>query len=129
MPTPKPTKHRMPTGLTRDGRGQRLWRDLTARWEFTEAEYSDLENACHTADRIVKERRAIGDDYTVEGSQGQIVAHPLLAQLRADENHLSNLLNRLDMPEPEEQAAADTPGTRSARMRAVADSRWSKAFG
>lgn len=83
----------------------------------------------HRADRIVKERRAIGDDYTVEGSQGQIVAHPLLAQLRADENHLSNLLNRLDMPEPEEQAAADTPGTRSARMRAVADSRWSKAFG
>ena len=53
MPTPKPTKHRMPTGLTRDGRGQRLWRDLTDRWEFTEAEYRDLENACHTADRIV----------------------------------------------------------------------------
>ena len=46
MPTPKPTKHRMPTGLTRDGRGQRLWRDLTDRWEFTEAEYRDLENAC-----------------------------------------------------------------------------------
>ena len=68
MPTPKPTKHRMPTSLTRDGRGQRLWRDLTDRWEFTEAEYRDLENACHTADRIVKERRAIGDDYTVEGS-------------------------------------------------------------
>ena len=52
MPTPKPTKHRMPTGLTRDGRGQRLWRDLTARWEFTEAEYRDLENACHTLSLI-----------------------------------------------------------------------------
>lgn len=127
--TPAPA-HRMPPGLIREGRGQRLWRDLTARWEFTEAEYRLLENACFTADRIVKERRAIGDKLTVSGSQGQTVAHPLLAQLRADEEHLARLLDRIDMPEEDTAEGAGTSdGARSARMRQVAQSRWGKAYG
>ena len=123
-----PAKRRMPTGLLKDGRGQRLWRDLTARWEFTESEYRLLESACHTADRITLERRAIGTELTVKGSQGQIVAHPLLAQLRADEEHLAKLLARIDMPEPEQQAN-DDEGSRAARMRAVVNSRWRTAYG
>lgn len=120
---------RMPSGLIKDGRGQRLWRDLTAKWEFTEAEYRMLENACYTADRITRERRAIGDQLTVKGSQGQIVAHPLLAQLRADEEHLEKTLARIEMPEPEENTNTSTEGERSAQMRAVVNSRWHAAFG
>ena len=119
---------RMPSGLIRDGHGQRLWRDLTAKWEFTESEYRLLEAACHTADRITRERRAIGDQLTVKGSQGQIVAHPLLSQLRADEEHLAKLLARIDMPESE-QESRDGEGDRSARMRAVVNSRWHTAYG
>lgn len=122
---------RMPTGLIKDGKGQRLWRELTAKWEFTEAEYRLLESACYTADRITRERRAIGDQLTVKGSQGQVVAHPLLAQLRADEEHLAKLLGRIDMPEPEEDAKgnSDGNGERASRMREVANSRWRTAFG
>ena len=120
----------MPSGLMKDGKGQTLWRDLTGKWEFTESEYRMLENACYTADRIVKERRAIGDDLTVSGSQGQIVAHPLLAQLRLDEEHLAKTLSRIVMPEPDEKEnAATDEGDRSARMRDAAQARWGKAYG
>ncbi|RSX53951.1 hypothetical protein D2E25_0257 [Bifidobacterium goeldii] len=124
------SSHRMPSGLIRDGKGQRLWRDLTSKWEFTQAEYKLLETACYTADRIVRERRAIGDQLIVKGSQGQIVAHPLLAQLRADEEHLAKLLARIDMPEPEENESSGTnDGQRSSQMRAVVNSRWHTAYG
>lgn len=122
--------HRMPSSLIRDGRGQRLWRDLTAKWEFTESEYRLLEAACYTSDRITRERRAIGDQLTIKGSQGQLAAHPLLAQLRADEEHLAKLLARIDMPEPEAAGKKDADdGERSARMRAVVSSRWNTAYG
>lgn len=126
----QPPFHRMPSGLIRDGRGQHLWRDLTGKWEFTEAEYRLLEQACYTSDRITRERRAIGDELTVRGSQGQIVAHPLLTQLRADEEHLAKLLARIDMPEEDEgEQTAGSEGDRSAMMRDVAQSRWGKAYG
>lgn len=122
--------HRMPAGLIPKGRGQALWHDLTAKWEFTEAEYRLLENACYTADRITRIRRAIGDDLTVAGSNGQIAAHPLLVQLRADEDHLAKLLARIDMPEPDEKTQDSTQeGERASRMRAVANSRWQSTYG
>lgn len=129
MPCKTTSDHRMPGKLIKDGKGQRLWRDLTARWEFTEEEYRILESACYTADRITLERREIGSKLTVEGSMGQIVAHPLLAQLRADEDHLAKLLARIDMPEPQEQVRSDDEGRRSAQMRAVVNSRWQSAYG
>lgn len=130
MPRKPASGHRMPHGLIKDGKGQRLWRDLTSKWEFTEEEYRLLESACHTADRITLERREMGDRLTVEGSMGQVVAHPLLAQLRADEEHLAKLLSRIDMPEPEENAKAGSgEGERSAQMRAVVNSRWRSAYG
>ncbi|PJM79999.1 hypothetical protein [Bifidobacterium scaligerum] len=124
----KTSTPRMPNGLIREGKGQKLWRELTAKWEFTESEYKLLEVACYTADRITRERRAIGDQLTVKGSQGQLVAHPLLAQLRADEEHLAKLLARIDMPEPEQNTKTDS-GERSAQMRAIVQSRWGKAYG
>ncbi|MBT1171284.1 hypothetical protein [Bifidobacterium sp. SO4] len=129
MPHKPASGHRMPGKLIKDGKGQRLWRDLTAKWEFTEEEYRLLESACYTADRITLERREIGDKLTVEGSMGQIVAHPLLAQLRADEEHLAKLLARIEMPEPEENTNTSTEGERSAQMRAVVNSRWHAAYG
>lgn len=120
--------YRMPAGLTSKGRGQRLWKDITTKWELTEAEYRLLESACYTADRIVKERRIIGDQLTVRGSQGQMVAHPLLSELRRDEKHMVDLLNGIDMPE-EKPEAQSQDGERSAAMRAVVNSRWNKTYG
>ncbi|OZG57850.1 hypothetical protein BTIS_1091 [Bifidobacterium tissieri] len=121
------TSPRMPSGLIKDGRGQRLWRELTEKYSFSPAELRLLETAAYTADRISKERRAIGGQLTTKGSQGQIVAHPLLPQLRADEAHLMNLLAKLDLPDDE--PARNEDGDRSARMRDVAQSRWHKAYG
>lgn len=118
---------RMPSGLIKDGRGQRLWRELTGKYSFTSAELRLLETAAYTADRISKERRAIGGHLTATGSQGQLVAHPLLPQLRADEAHLMNLLSKLDLPDDEPGDGEE--GERTARMRGVAQSRWHKAYG
>lgn len=118
---------RMPQGLAKGGKGQRLWKDLTENIEFTDVELRILENACHTEDRIAKERRAIGDNLTVTGSQGQIVAHPLLVNLRQDEAHFAALMKQIDIPD--EQGNADSGDLRSAQMRAVAQSRWGKAYG
>lgn len=129
------SSHRMPAGLIKNGRGQRLWHDITAKWELTESEYRTLENACYTADRIGRIRRALGDELTTKGSQGQLVVHPLLPELRRDETHLADLLKRIDMPEPEEQSEdASSDGGRSSRMRATVnrrwhDSKWEKAYG
>lgn len=118
---------RMPQGLAKGGKGQRLWRDLTENIEFTDVELRILENACYTEDRIAKERRAIGDHLTVTGSQGQIVAHPLLVNLRQDEAHFAALMKQIDIPDEQENAE---PGeSRSSRMRAVAQTRWSQAYG
>lgn len=131
----KSGNHRMPSGLIKDGRGQRLWRDITAKWELTESEARTLENACFTADRIGRIRKALGTDLTTTGSQGQLVVHPLLPELRRDETHLADLLKRIDMPEPEEAAESGAEeGSRSSQMRATAnhrwhDSRWEKAYG
>ena len=97
--------------------------------------YRTLENACYTADRIGRIRRALGDELTTEGSQGQLVVHPLLPELRRDETHLADLLKRIDMPEPEEQSEdASSDGGRSSQMRATVnrrwhDSKWEKAYG
>lgn len=118
---------RMPQGLAKGGKGQRLWKDLTENIEFTDVELRILENACYTEDRIAKERRAIGDNLTVTGSQGQIVAHPLLVNLRQDEAHFAALMKQIDIPD--EQGNADSGDLRSAQMRAVAQSRWGKAYG
>lgn len=119
---------RMPHGLAKDGPGQRLWRDITGKWELTEREYRLLEEAAFTADRIMKERRVIGDRLMIPGSQGQMVAHPMLKELRADESHMMQLLSKIDLPEPDEMQDSGV-GERAAQMRAVANSRWQKAFG
>ncbi|MDY4677598.1 MAG: hypothetical protein SO360_01860 [Bifidobacterium tsurumiense] len=118
---------RMPSNLTKNGKGQKLWKDLTERVEFTDVELRTLENACYTVDRIAKERRAIGDNLIVAGSQGQDVAHPLLVHLRADEKHLAELLARLDIPD--ESDGSGSAGQRSAQMRQVAANRWATAYG
>ena len=98
--------------------------------ELTEREYRLLEDACFTKDRILKERRCIGDKLMIPGSMGQLVPHPMLKELRADESHLAQLLAKIDMPEPEENEKQDSgDGERSAQMRAVVNSRWQKAYG
>lgn len=120
----------LPRGLSKGGAGQKFWNELTARVEFTDVELRILTSACFTLDRIAKERRVIGGDLVVEGSRGQLVAHPLLTELRADERHFADLVKRLDIPDEFAQQASGTEsGNRAAQMRAVANSRWSRQYG
>lgn len=121
---------RMPVGLMSGGHGQKLWKDLTARIEFTDVELRFLSSACFTLDRIQRERKAIGDQLILKGSQGQPVAHPLLRELRADEKHFAELMAKIDIPDEfSDEQVGENAAPRSAQMRAVVASRWSKAYG
>ncbi len=128
----KPPRQRMPAGLVKNGHGQQLWHELTERVEFTDIERRILANACFTLDRIQRMRRAMGNDVLAEGSQGQLIAHPLLREIRMDEKHFCDLIDELDVPDQFAQEtlnAGTESGARSSQMRAVVSSRWNKAFG
>jgi hypothetical protein len=41
------------------------------------------------------------DGYTTKGSTGQMVAHPLLTELRANRSELRHVLRQLGLPNPD----------------------------
>jgi hypothetical protein len=58
---------------------------------------------------------------TVPGSTGQLVAHPLLAEVRRHREILAKLLERLNLPAGDEDAGS-TPAQR--RAQRAAQQRW-----
>lgn len=118
--------HRAPAGL--DGAGRALWRRITADvaaqgMELRPDEAATLEAAARQADTLAVLQAALkGAPLTVRGSQGQEVAHPLLAEVRLGRDLLARLLSRLNLGRVE---VPETPRSRSARRAAQA--RWSGA--
>jgi hypothetical protein len=62
------------------------------------------------------------------GSHGQIVTHPLLAEIRQHHQLIAQLLARLDLDAGDDDGAvgitAMSPGLRSVKARAAAQKRW-----
>jgi P27 family predicted phage terminase small subunit len=91
-----------PTDLGR--RGTAFWKEVTAAYDIDRPdEVALLTEACRIlslcdALREVVER----DGYTSAGSTGQMVAHPLLTELRANRSELRHVLRQLGLPSPEE---------------------------
>jgi hypothetical protein len=77
-------KHlRAPSGLGKGGR--RLWRAIAnpGTYELRPDEVRVLEDACREVDLIDRLEDALaGEPLTVAGSQGQIVVHPLIVEVR-----------------------------------------------
>lgn len=116
-----------PAGLGTAGRA--LWRAVTADLaaqglELRPDEAATLEAAARQADTIATLEGALKDaPLTVRGSQGQEVAHPLLAEVRLGRALLAQLLARLRLGQLDQ--AHESPRSRSARK--AANARWSKA--
>lgn len=110
--------------------GAKLWKTMVKGITYRPDELRILTNACRMADRIARlEEDFQGQPSTVKGSMGQIVIHPLLAEITALEVKQAGLLARLDVPGDEEEDETVTKMTTSQAARKAARSRWSKSRG
>jgi hypothetical protein len=79
-----------PTGL--DLAGRAFWRQVVGEYELNPAELVLLGEACRTVDTLAAVAAAMdGVPLTTTGSTGQMVAHPLLAEARAQRRVLDQL--------------------------------------
>src|SRR5260221_9106650 len=86
-----------PAGLAQSGRA--LWRETLSEYGLNPAESLMLTQLCRAADRLdAIETELSGADLTVEGSTGQPVAHPLLAEWKATARVAASLARALPLP-------------------------------
>jgi hypothetical protein len=118
--------------------GGKLWDQITdpeTGWDLRPDELRLLEDACRTADTIdVLEKALKTAQLTVKGSMGQIVAHPLLTEVRQHRGVLASLLGKLKLTDLDESSPVGdqgdgtvTPFTRSQAARKAANARWGKS--
>jgi protein-tyrosine-phosphatase len=80
-------------------------------FELNPGELAILAEACSTRDLIVAMERAWiadGRPMTTHGSRNQLVAHPLLSEIRAHRGVYRQLLVSLKLPDPEDNDAEDS---------------------
>lgn len=111
-----------PRGLGTAGR--KLWRETAKKYELRTDELQVLAAACGEVDVIKAiEEELVGEPMTTKGSMGQIVAHPLLSELRQHRMTLASLLGRLKLPDEHGEGAGETN-----QQRGAAQSRWAQPY-
>jgi hypothetical protein len=110
-----------PKGLKATGR--KLWRETTDSFDLRQDELEALRAACGEADLITRMEAAMEDeDLTTLGSQGQIVIHPLVQEIRQHRATMTALFRGLKLPDDAGDGAVS-------QQRAAAQSRWAAARG
>lgn len=114
----KPTST-SPRGLGEQG--LKLWAEITGSYKLRPDELRMLEDACREADLIDRlEAELVGAPLTVQGSQGQPVANPLIQEVRQHRQVLKGHLTSLKLPdEPGDDASAGSNAGRN-----LANARW-----
>lgn len=115
---------RMPVSL--GAAGKSLWKSIVPAYELRPDEVRLLADACRESDIVQRLEDELADaPLMVKGSQGQLVASPLVSEVRQHRSVLAALLKALKLP--------DTPaGTQqksahvSEQARAAARARWSR---
>ncbi len=116
MPDPKKTPP--PAGLGSAGAAQ--WSSITSAYQLRPDELTVLEDACRTSDMIVALTEAWVEDgspMTTRGSMGQLVIHPLIAELDKHRKSRAAFLRQLRLPDMDEAPVAN-------QQRAAVSSRW-----
>ena len=118
-----------PAGLGENGTA--LWRSITRLYDLRPDELLWLEKACRGEDRIADMEAARDGALTAKGSMGQLIAHPLVQEVRMQEAQNAALLARLKLPDLAEGGAQGTGAEkpRSVQARKAAQSRWAAAHG
>jgi hypothetical protein len=115
---------RMPTKLGRAGR--ELWKSIIPRYDLRPDELRILADACRQADVVQRIEDALVDaPLMVKGSQGQLVASPLVSEVRQHRTVLANLLKSLKLPDSSNGDARSKEYT-SQKAREAARARWGK---
>lgn len=111
-----------PTPKSLKAEGRKLWRETVGVYELRQDELDVLRAACGEADLIARmEVELEGEPLTVKGSQGQLVAHPLVQELRQHRATMSALLRGLKLP--------DEGGASVNHQRTGGQSRWAQSRG
>ena len=109
-------------------RASAFWRRVVDKYELRADELRVLEDACREMRLIDEMEEALRESsLMIQGSMGQPVMHPLVAEIRQHRNVLASLLRSLKLPdeEGEEEAAP----SRSVQARKAAQSKWATAHG
>jgi hypothetical protein len=118
-------RHPVPAGLGVAGTAlwTRIVADLEPPWHLDERELALLTEAARTADDIEALDASIAEQgRTVQGSKGQLVLHPGIAEVRQLRALQLRLLSALALTDPEEAGASGTP--HQSRARRAAKARW-----
>lgn len=120
---PKRTIPRPPKALGEQGRA--LWRKVVGVYELRADELAALEGACRTRDELVRMEEALAGitDVVVEGSKGQLRAHPLFAEVRYHRRTLALQLAACGLAEVDGEVVGMD---RSNAGRALARTRWGR---
>lgn len=120
MSVAKPPKH-----LAEPGR--ELWSEITKVHASLRAEQLRiLVDACGEADVIDRlETELRSSELMVRGSQGQLVASPLVSEVRQHRSVLAGLLKALRLPETNAEAVSREAET-SEKARQAARARWDR---
>jgi hypothetical protein len=107
--------------------GGRLWDSVTElHGDMGPDTVRMLVDACREADLVQRLEDALRDsDLMVRGSQGQLVASPLVSEIRQHRSVLSALLKALKLPQTAGDAARAEQET-SEKARAAVRARWDK---
>lgn len=105
--------------------GRRMWRDVTGLYTLRPDELRLLEEACREMDLIERlDAELVDAPLMVKGSMGQVVASPLVQELRQHRAILARLFAALRLPdEGADGAAADD---RSQAGRNLIAMRWGR---
>lgn len=119
---------RAPAGLA--ARGRRLWRAVAADFDLELDERELLTEACRSLDTCERLEEALrGAPLTTKGSRGQVVAHPLAAELRSERLLVARLLAQLELPDDDGEGSDWDGLTASQRARKAARARWDNRGG
>ena len=103
-------------------KGRRLWSDVVGTYTLRPDELLVLEHACREADLCDRIQTALDDgDLTVKGSMGQVVASPLVQELRQHRAVFARLVAQLKLPDDANPSGARMDGDTA---RSAAESRW-----
>ena len=110
------TKPTRPPKLGR--KGSALWRDIASQYELRPDETRTLEDACREADLIERLEDELREaPLMVAGSMGQLVASPLVSEVRQHRATLGQLLRSLKLPDDSGETDVSSSARKAARAR------------
>jgi len=113
-----PVGPKAPVGLGKAGKAQ--WSKIAGKYKLRPDEITVLEDVCRTADMITlltESWVAAGSPMTTKGSMGQLVIHPLIAEMDKHRKSRAGFLKQLALPDGD---AVPKPN----QQRSAANTKW-----